>query len=86
MHTSNSKPGLKILWEQVMEWPQILICCSTSKDESSCKFSAPGVHPSLATPPRSFKICRFYAFSKIHISASKSQFLLSDQNFQGFIF
>ena len=51
----NSEPGLQILWEQVLEWPKILVYCSTPKDEFPCKFSAPGMHPLPRKPPSKFQ-------------------------------
>ena len=86
IYMSNSKPGLQILWEQFLEWPSILVCCSTPKNESSWKFSASGVHPSPAIPLEVSKYAVFTHFQKFISRLPNDQFQFRDRHFQGFIF
>ena len=76
LYVSNSKPGFKVLWDDLSESSQILVCYSTSKRESPYKCSAPEVRPFPRNPPCNIeKKNHFYTFSKIHISSSKQPIL-----------
>ena len=79
---SNSKPGIKVLWEDLAESPQILVCYSTSKEESPYEFSVPGVQPLPRNLPCNIRKKLFFThFQKFISRLLINQFQFSDQHF-----
>ena len=85
IYMSNSISFRQILSGLVLESPQILVCCSTWKVESSYKISAPGVQPFARNPLWKVRKMPFFThFQKFISRLLINQFQFSHRNFVGF--